>query len=660
MKRILVLCCLAGLLLPGALLADNEDKPSLLDHIAPPLPQAEDFVAAMGRRLKVGDDNIRFWGIGLSLADWAPKIVRHEIAEEEADEFLPLTEAEIAQRLLEKLSSFSYNLLLLTDSPTGGMSGLVREVVAQSRNYGIRIGLPGAAGHLGQALPADAAILDDPTSQEEWQASLPPEGLSLDNLLARVWDPRLELLGIDRMRENARVMNGRTGLRLADDPAVAYWELAAGEQWFERMLAGEWQSLPLFQVRLLLQRWNAWLYAKYETDDALASAWGGLRPAHESLDNDTCLLTPLEGTEIDPVQRTLLGIELKDSDYPPVTGMHLSDVRRADVRQFLFEIWQGHKEREELAFRRWGNSARVAALSWHRKLSGAPEQSNAKAASYMMDYQTLLRQGLSLPDHETGRPVFLHVEMESNVAAEVAPDFFVRILQRLETERLAGVLFWPAVTDFSFDSESASGTGEIMSRIAHLAFRNDISLPPLVTDGTNQQLESDYMVVFRSEDFPRGEAASFANGISFEWLKKDKRSRTKTEKESTEEAGEGEADSVVPEETQVPPEKCQITLAFLSDDGSPLEKAATLRLFVVGKVSGIESVEKKDSMLALQADFLLQRHYRTCDMLGRELERGIVGRLPFVVQLQSEVFEVEFSTQAPADTDRRGKRVEKR
>jgi len=624
----------------------DDAKPSLFDHIAPPVPQAEDFVAVAGRRLTVRGANTRFWGMGLSLAEVAAGFAPQRAAGgAEAEAPAAATDAATAQRLLEKLHSLSCDLLLITDSPTGEHSGLLQEVVAQSRRYGIRIGLPGAASGLGCVFADDAAILDDPASREDWQASLPPDGLPLDDMLARVWDPRLELLGIQRLRENVRLMNGRSGLRLSDDPAVAYWELAAGEHWLEQMLAGEWQSLPLFQSRLLLQRWNAWLYARYETDAALVAAWGSLRPAHESLDNDTCLLTPLEeGLDIGAAQRILLGIALEDSDYPPVTCDLLSQARRDDVRLFLREIWQGHKEREELAFRRWGDSARSAPLLWHRKPAVALDQSGAGAVAYVATYGEVLQNGLRLPPEDKARPRLLHLMPESAKPAPISPEFFLSLVHQVDAVNLSGLIFWGLESFIRSESApTATGVAEVMSRAGRFAFRNDITVPVFAGDEKMLKMEEPHLLVFRHGGLTQGEAVEFDGGIRFEWL-------IPAKKDDKKDASTVEPDAEAPDalETEAEPvlTKCAVSAALMSEDGSPFVRAPKVRLMVAARAATSQTPEKAlDIQLALRADYLTGDHYVIYDSLGRELAQGTVEQMPFVVPLQQAALEIWFVNQ---------------
>lgn len=69
--------------------------------------------------------------------------------------------------------------------------------------------------------------------------------------------------------------NPYTGLRYADDPSIAAFELANEDSLLVAWNGGMLERLPGPHRRALDERWNAWLRAKYRTDAALAAAWKG-------------------------------------------------------------------------------------------------------------------------------------------------------------------------------------------------------------------------------------------------------------------------------------------------------------------------------------------------------------------------------------------------
>lgn len=114
------------------------------------------------------------------------------------------------------------------------------------------------------------------------------------------FDPQLIALQKEYARQLVGHTNPFTGLRYADEPAIALIEFVNEnsliEFWVRGLLCGgtpdvtrgHWYPVPSFYVSQLDRRWNDWLAKKYPDRAALAAAWGGdLRenesPAHGSV-----------------------------------------------------------------------------------------------------------------------------------------------------------------------------------------------------------------------------------------------------------------------------------------------------------------------------------------------------------------------------------------
>ncbi len=69
--------------------------------------------------------------------------------------------------------------------------------------------------------------------------------------------------------------NPYTGLRYADDPAVAAVEIANEDSLLVYWHTGALEKLPAPHRQRLDERWNAWLRTKYGDDAGLARAWNG-------------------------------------------------------------------------------------------------------------------------------------------------------------------------------------------------------------------------------------------------------------------------------------------------------------------------------------------------------------------------------------------------
>ncbi len=133
--------------------------------------------------------------------------------------------------------------------------------------------------------------------------------------------------------------NPYTGLRYADDPSVAAFELANEDSLLVAWSGGMLERLPGPHRARLDERWNAWLRGRYKTDAALNAAWkgnsrGGLQMG-ETLALDSVAREPsMRGrAELYPAART--------ADLVRFYG-ELEAAHHADMARFV---------REELGFR---------------------------------------------------------------------------------------------------------------------------------------------------------------------------------------------------------------------------------------------------------------------------------------------------------------------
>lgn len=247
--------------------------------------------------------------------------------------------------------------------------------VAECARQGVRLWAAGFGGGrvFDDEVEAASAILDDPATAGEWTEAVRSmcakqwwsgDRTAMSLLTPAVaWDPRLERLAVTQMRTKANHFNAHRGLRHADDPTFAIWELTNEQWWMRHMVGGQWKKLPSFFRKSLLERWHAYLAAKYAGDTALAQAWGFLLPG-ESLAEGTVLLAPLANPS--------KAIELNDTNPAALAAFQtvedqfgredFTPQRGADVLEFFVGLIVSHKQRFAAEVKTWGKSCRLSPL----------------------------------------------------------------------------------------------------------------------------------------------------------------------------------------------------------------------------------------------------------------------------------------------------------
>ncbi|MEX0653821.1 MAG: hypothetical protein WD151_06835 [Phycisphaeraceae bacterium] len=241
----------------------------------------------------------------------------------------------------------------------GSLMDDVNHFVALAGERGFRIWI-NAFNRIGEVTPDDVDILDEPETAESWRAAIEEAGgaMNLRNNPARIWDPRLEALAIQRMQAIANHYNPYTGLRWADDPTFVVWELSNEEWWISRMLTGSWQQLPAYFRNQLVARWNQFLLEKYGNEAALVQAWEGLLEG-ESLSQGTVLFLPMTGATSAEVAINDAGAHAAEAlrtlaqEYGPDDFV---EQRGRDVLEFLTKLIITHKQAEADAVKPLGRS----------------------------------------------------------------------------------------------------------------------------------------------------------------------------------------------------------------------------------------------------------------------------------------------------------------
>ena len=101
-----------------------------------------------------------------------------------------------------------------------------------------------------------------------------PGGAPNGHKLYPMWEPDWEAAYLRWFRQLWGRTNPHTGLRYADDPAVAVLELT-NEHSLLLMWGAGLEQLPPARLESLRVRWNGWLRERYGTDERLAAAWTG-------------------------------------------------------------------------------------------------------------------------------------------------------------------------------------------------------------------------------------------------------------------------------------------------------------------------------------------------------------------------------------------------
>lgn len=285
--------------------------------------------------------------------------------------------------LLDRFANLGFNSIRLWDVCGGMESYIVGDgshadcvdyLVSEAGKRGMRIWAAGLGNRVGNASPEDVTIINDPATADGWiEAINQYNGLNeidkkkarpidIRHSMARHWDPRLEALYIQRMQENGNHLNKHNGLRWADDPTFAVWELTNEEWWFRKMIGGNWQKEPAFFRNSLIAGWQDFLIRKYGDDTKLKAAWGNLLPG-EDLDDKSVLLAPMNG-------KTKTAISMNDANEiarASLEGLQqeysiedFSSARASDVIEYFLDIQLGHKQRSAAGIKNLGKSTKLS------------------------------------------------------------------------------------------------------------------------------------------------------------------------------------------------------------------------------------------------------------------------------------------------------------
>jgi len=337
------------------------------------IPDDQYVTVSPDGHLQTGGKRVRYWGfIGGPF-----QMIGGRPAGEAREKAIAKAKADI-DLSVERIYDLGFNLYrnwYSVSQPNykagdGSESDLVAYFYSKLDQKGIKI-WQSMLGNVGTFSAADVNVIDDPATAEAWKAGVnqwATGGQALPVFCTpRAWDPRISAIAIKRMQNNANFPNHhKKGIRQADDPQVAVWELTNEEWYHNRIFGGEWQRLPAFFRNSLLAKWTEFLKAKYGSDEKIKAAWNFLLPG-ESLEKGGIMLAPL-GSPADPkaaindanpdVIARLMGIQQK------YTRDDFNRRRGEDVVEFATKLWIDYKTREAKAVKGFGKSCSLSPLVW--------------------------------------------------------------------------------------------------------------------------------------------------------------------------------------------------------------------------------------------------------------------------------------------------------
>lgn len=274
--------------------------------------QAKALTEVRDGHLYAGDQRVRLWGVHLGPG-------------------LSVVKKERAGALVSRIKAMGFNSICIwgvrelfqegvPEYVQGDGSGMDNfdYLIAQCKEAGMHVWLA-ALVRMPQARPEDYAILPPESAKDgrAWMEALQSEPADRQQARARYYlpyvDERLAALRIKFIQDLLGHVNPYTGNSYASEDAIVMLYLHD-----EKGLAlniGAWavarQWPPYFQ-RKLQARWNGWLAGRYDDDEALREAWGGLRDG-ERLAEGTVAASGGEGRRgSDWMQFTL---ELEESHH---------------------------------------------------------------------------------------------------------------------------------------------------------------------------------------------------------------------------------------------------------------------------------------------------------------------------------------------------------
>jgi len=178
----------------------------------------------------------------------------------------------------------------------------------------------------------DYDVMPDDGTREKWVKALP------NSYFMVFFDDRTERVYHEFAKAILEHVNPYTGKRYADEETIGLYEMSNENSFVENILS---QKIDGYAGELLAAKWNAWLKARYGSDEAILKAWGKLNDG-ESLAKGNIAFQPiLDGTVVYRTAGVQKEFEAKDKNvltrYPYPRG--------EDVVRFVCELYQNHVDR---------------------------------------------------------------------------------------------------------------------------------------------------------------------------------------------------------------------------------------------------------------------------------------------------------------------------
>jgi len=344
----------------------------------PTLPDDSSYVQVRDGHLSLNGNRVRYWSwIGHFWADG--ENAQFKLTSSDTPEVRQMKidkQRRIYDALAQRIHDLGFNMVRFWAAGNswnhdytpgdGSDADFTAFSLAALDKRGIKVWFTGF-NDMGSLGADDVNVIDDPASAEAWSNAfeeLKFKGLRSARQIA--WDRRTSEAALRRMKSNADWPNKyKNGLRLADDPQIAVWELQNEEWWFKAMTGGEWQSLPKFFRDELHLQWARFLKEKYANDDGLRKAWMFLLPG-ESVDDHSVLLAPIGsgGTgnkAINDANPAALAV-LAGVGKQKFTREDFTLRRGEDVIEFLVQMELRYKTHFRDEVKKWGKSLALSPL----------------------------------------------------------------------------------------------------------------------------------------------------------------------------------------------------------------------------------------------------------------------------------------------------------